>query len=184
MIYFVIIGAGGFGKEAAEVAKRVEEKEKDFKFIGYIDEFEENHGKIINEVPVLGGMEWIEESFTGDKLFFACSIGDTINRKEVVGRALKFGYIPHSIIHPSTLIRYRAKIGDGVIISPGGVVAPNVIIKDHVIINQIVSIGHDDIIKDFCTISPLAAVSGKVVLGEGIYIGTGASVVPGISIEE
>jgi len=184
MINFVIIGAGNFGREAAEVAKRIDEKEKNFKFIGYIDEFEENHGKVINEVPVLGGLEWIKDTFTGDKLFFACSIGDTINRKEVVGRALKFGYIPHSIIHPSTLVRYGAKIGDGAIISPKCVVAPNVIIRDHVIINQICSIGHDVIINDFCTVSPLAALSGNVVLGEGVYIGTGASVVPEINIAE
>ncbi|KKK85702.1 hypothetical protein LCGC14_2770660 [marine sediment metagenome] len=184
MINFVIIGAGNFGKEASEIAKRVEEKEENFKFIGYIDEFEENHRKVINEVPVLGGLEWIKETFTGDKLFFACSIGDTINRKEVVERALKFGYIPYSIIHPSVSVRYGVKIGNGVIIQPKCVIAPNAIIKDHVIINQICSIGHDDIINDYCTVSPLAALSGGVVLGEGTYVGTGASVVPDIKIEK
>ena len=171
-IDFVIIGAGRFGREAAEIAKRMEEKDKNFKFLGFIDEIEENHGKLINEVPVLGGLEWIGETFTGEKLFFVCSIGDTINRKEVVERALKFGYIPHSIIHPSVLVRYGAKIGDGSIIGPKSVIGPNVFIKDHVIINQICSIGHDDIINDFCTISPLAALSGGVVLGEGTYFGT------------
>ena len=172
MINFVIIGAGNFGREAAEVAKRIAEKGENFKFLGFIDEFEENNGKVINEVPVLGGLKWIKETFTGEKLFFACSIGDTINRKEVVGRALKLGYIPYSIIHPSSLIRYGTKIGDGVIISPKCVIAPNGMIKDHVIINQICSIGHDDIINDFCTISALAALSGGVVLGEGTYFGT------------
>ncbi len=184
MINFVIIGAGNFGREAAEIAKRIDEKEEDFKFLGFIDEYEENQGKVVNEVPVLGDLGWIEEKFTGDKLFFACSLGDTINRKELVERALKHGYIPYSIIHPSVTVRYGVKIGDGVIIQPKCVIAPNVIIKNHVIINQICSIGHDDVINDYCTVSPLAALSGGVVLGEGTYIGTGASVIPDIKIEK
>ena len=133
MINFVIIGGGNFGREAAEIAKRIDEKEENFKFLGFIDEYEENQGNVVNEVPVLGSLEWIKEKFKGDKLFFACSLGDTINRKELGERALKHSYIPYSIIHPSVLVRYGAKIGDGVIISPKCVIGPKVIIKNHVI---------------------------------------------------
>ncbi len=107
----------------------------------------------------------------GDKLFCVCIIGDTLNIKENLDRNLKFGYITHSIIHPNILIRYGAKNGDGVIIGTKSVIAPDEIMRDHIIIYQICSIGIDDIINDYYTNNPLAALSGEAVPGERICIG-------------
>ncbi|HDZ17405.1 hypothetical protein LCGC14_0630120 [marine sediment metagenome] len=181
---FVIIGAGGFGQEAGETAKRIDESDSDFRFIGYIDDNKELHKTFLNEVPILGDLNWINDSFNEEDLYFMCSIGDTIIKKEVGEKALDKGYTPFSIIHPSVIIRYGVKIGDGVTIGPGTVVAPNVHIKNNVIVNQVCSLGHNDVINDYCTISPLSAISGGVVLGEGVYFGTGASILQYINIGE
>ena len=173
---FVIIGSGGFGREVAEIAKTIMKEKKDLNLIGFIDDDKALHGKIINDVPVLGNLEWITDSFEGDELFFACAVGDPSIKKKVVERALKLGYIPYSLIHPSVRMCYDVSVGEGTILCTGSVITTNITIGNHVIINQICSIGHDTIIEDFVTINPLAAISGGVHLKEGVFIGTGASI--------
>lgn len=173
---FVIIGSGGFGREAAEIAKTIMAVKKDLNFIGFIDDNKELHGKIINDVPVLGNLEWIKDSYDGDELFFACAVGEPSIKKKVVERALKLGYTPHSLIHPSVLMYYDVSVGEGTILCPGSIITTNITIGNHVIINKICSIGHDVIIEDFVTINPLSAIGGGAHLKEGVFIGAGTSV--------
>lgn len=181
---FVIIGCGGFGREVAEIAKTIVKEKMDFNLIGFIDDNKEFHGKIINNVPVLGNLEWIKDSYDGDGLLFACAVGEPPIKRKVVERALKLGYIPHSLIHPSVPVGFDVAVGAGTIICPGSVITTNITIGNHVIINQICSIGHDVIIDDFVTINPLSAISGGVHLKEGVFIGTGASVLQYLEIGE
>lgn len=179
---FVIIGCGGFGREVAEIAKTIAKEKKDFNFLGFIDDNQELHGKIINNVPVLGNLEWINDSYHGNRLLFACAVGEPLIKKKVIERALKLGYIPHSLIHPSVQIGYDVSIGVGTILCPGSIITTNIKIGNHVIINQICSIGHDAIIDDFVTINPLSAISGGVHLQEGVFIGTSAAVLQYLEI--
>ena len=181
---FVIIGSGGFGREVAEIAKTIKKEKKNLNFIGFIDDNEELHGKMINDVPILGNLEWINDSYDGNELFFACAVGEPSVKKKVVERALKRGYIPHSLIHPSVRMCYDVSVGEGTILCPGTIITTNITIGNHVIINQMCSIGHDAIIEDFVTINPLAAISGGVHLKEGVFIGTSASVLQYIEIGE
>jgi sugar O-acyltransferase (sialic acid O-acetyltransferase NeuD family) len=181
---FVIIGCGGFGREAAEIAKTIMKEKKDLNFIGFVDDNKDLHGKIINDVPVLGSIEWIKDSYDGNKLFFACAVGEPSIKKEIVERAIKLGYIPHSLIHPSVRMCYDVSVGEGSILCPGCIITTNITIGNHVIINQICSIGHDAIIEDFVTINPLTAISGGVHLKEGVFIGTGAVVLQYLEIGE
>ena len=181
---FVIIGSGGFGREAAEIAKAIMKEKKDLNLIGFIDDNKKLHGKIMNDVPVLGNLEWIKDAYDGDQLFFACAVGEPAIKKKVVERALNLGYKPHSLIHPSVRMCYDVSVGEGTILCPGSIITTNITIGNHVIINQICSIGHDAIIEDFVTINPLAAISGGVHLKEGVFIGTGASVLQYLEIGE
>lgn len=181
---FVIIGCGGFGREVAEIAKTIAKEKKDFNFIGFIDDNRELHGKIINDVPVLGNLEWINDSYHGNRLLFACAVGEPTIKKKVIERALKLGYIPHSIIHPAVPIGFGVSVGAGTIICPGSIITINITIGNHVIINKICSIGHDAIIDDFVTINPLSAIGGGVHLKEGVFIGSGSSVLQYLEIGE
>jgi sugar O-acyltransferase (sialic acid O-acetyltransferase NeuD family) len=181
---FVIIGCGGFGREAAEIAKTIMKEKNDLNLIGFIDDNKKLHGKIINGVPVLGNIEWIKDFYDGDQLFFACAVGEPLIKKNVVERALKLGYIPYSLIHPSVRMCYDVSVGEGTILCPGSIITTNITIGDHVIINQICSIGHDAIIEDYVTINPLAAISGGVHLKEGVFVGTGASILQYLEIGE
>ena len=60
MIYLanklVIIGAGGFAREVAWLIEDINKDKKQLDLIGFIDENEANHGKVLNGYPVLGGL--------------------------------------------------------------------------------------------------------------------------------
>ena len=178
----VIIGTGGFGRECAEIAKTIESKENDINLIGFLDDNKEHHGKVKNDVKVLGSIEWIKDFNITDDIYFVCAIGDTIIKKSVVEKALKLGYKPYSLIHPSVHISYGVSIGEGVILSPGSVISTNCVLKDYTVINQLCSIGHDAIIGKYSTVNPLVSINGGDEIGEGVYMGTQSSIIQFLSI--
>lgn len=178
----IIIGAGGFGRECAEIAKTIESKEKNISLIGFLDDNKEHHGKVKNDVKVLGSIEWIKDFNITDDIYFVCAIGDTIIKKKVVERALKLGYIPYSLIHPSVHISYGVSIGDGVILSPGSVISTNCVLEDYVVINQLCSLGHDAHIGKYTTVNPSASINGGDQIGEGVYIGSQSSIIQFLSV--
>jgi sugar O-acyltransferase (sialic acid O-acetyltransferase NeuD family) len=73
-------------------------------------------------------------------------------------------------------------LGEGVIICAGCILTNQITIGNHVIINLDVTIGHDSIIEDFCTLSPGVHISGRNKIGEGANVGTGAVTIQGIVI--
>ena len=56
----VIIGAGGFGREVQWLLERINEREKTWNILGYVDNGKER-GTLIDDLPVLGGDEFVEE---------------------------------------------------------------------------------------------------------------------------
>lgn len=181
MINLVIIGAGGFGRETAEIVKSLNENGSEIDLIGFLDDDQALHGKIVNNIKVLGNLEYIRDSNLKD-IHFVCAIGDTIIKRKVVEKALNYGYIPYSLISPDAKLYNNIKIGDGVIICPGTILTTNIQVGNYAIINQICSIGHEAIIGEFSTINPLSAISGGVVLEEGVFVGTCVSVLQYIKI--
>ncbi|MDI7260830.1 MAG: hypothetical protein QME90_13020 [Thermodesulfobacteriota bacterium] len=55
-------------------------------------------------------------------------------------------------------------------------------IGDHVHINFYCAIGHDAIIGNYCTISPMVTINGFNRLDAGVYVGAGAAFIQEVSI--
>ncbi|MDI7260831.1 MAG: hypothetical protein QME90_13025 [Thermodesulfobacteriota bacterium] len=79
----VIVGAGGFGREALEIFKDCNKMSKTWNVLGFIDEDKRLYGKMINNLPVLGGLEWRREH-NNSELGCICAIGTCETRKQVV----------------------------------------------------------------------------------------------------
>ena len=58
----------------------------------------------------------------------------------------------------------------------------NIKIEDHVLINLNCTIGHDTVVGSYCTINPTASINGNNHLGEGVYVGTGATFIQQVSV--
>jgi sugar O-acyltransferase (sialic acid O-acetyltransferase NeuD family) len=89
-----------------------------------------------------------------------------------------------TLVHPSSSVSSRAKIGPGSCINPGVVLAGGVNIGAHVWLGSGCVIGHDTVIEDYSLIAPRAVISGFAVVGPSAYVGGGASVRQRVNIGE
>ncbi|MGQ4876554.1 MAG: NeuD/PglB/VioB family sugar acetyltransferase [Promethearchaeia archaeon] len=183
MIEIVIIGTGGLGREVAFFALECE-KYTNIKIIGFLDDDPQKQGKIINNLPVLGNINWLKNNSDIYNLKYVCAIADPIIRKKIIEKIEKIGVEPHTLISPDVKIEHGTKIGLGSIICPGAQISVNVEIKDFVIVNRLSYIAHDVILENYVTINPLVSVSGNNIIKEGVYIGTGAILIQGLIINE
>lgn len=177
----VIVGAGGFGREVIEIFKDQNKKEKKWNILGFIDDDKDLRGKIINNYPVLGGLEWIEKN-NNENLGCVCAVGKPKMRKKVVENFKRMGVNFYNAIHPSVIMSEFIELGNDVIICAGTILTVNIKIGNHVIINLNCTIGHDAIIDDYCTLNPTVKVNGYNHLSEGVYVGTGATFIHEVSV--
>ncbi len=180
----VIVGAGGFGREVLEIFKAQNKVSPTWNILGFADENKENHGKIVNGYPVLGGLEWFKAHKKKRSLGCVCAIGDCTIRKKVVERLDAIGVKYYNAIHPTAIMSEFVEMGEDVIICAGAVLTVNILLGNHVQVNANCSVGHDAVIGDFCSLLPMVIVNGNDKLGEGVYVGTGANFIHEVSVGE
>jgi sugar O-acyltransferase (sialic acid O-acetyltransferase NeuD family) len=177
----VILGAGGFGREVLDIIIAQNKVSKRWEILGFVDENTELKGKVLNGYPVLGSFDWFSK-IDLKEIRVVCAIGDNISKKKVVEKAKGVGLRFANVVHPSVIMTEFVTLGEGVIICAGCILTNQITIGNHVIINLDVTIGHDSIIEDFCTLSPGVHISGRNKIGEGANVGTGAVTIQGITI--
>ena len=173
-----IIGAGGFGREVAWLVERINSVNKEWELIGFIDDNVLTHGTLQNGYNVLGGCDYFK--LTQEECHVICCIGSAKIRKAVIEKLRKYPNVKFAtLIDPGALISDFVEIGEGSIICAGTIATVNISIGNHVIINLDCTIGHDAILKDFVTIYPSVNVSGNVLVGECVELGTGTQIIQG-----
>lgn len=177
----VIVGAGGFGREVLEIFKAQNKISKTWDILGFIDEDKQLHGKIMNGYPVLGGLDWLREH-NNNNLGCVCAIGTCETRKQVVEKLQEIGVNFHNAIHPSVIMSDFVELGKDVIICAGSILTVNIKIGDHVHIDTNCTIAHDAVIGSYCRLNPGVKMNGNNHLAEGVYVGTGATFIQGISV--
>ena len=162
-----IYGAGGMGKETQWLIQ--ENLSNQFKVLGFVDDFKTN--QFFQKLPLINNIE------PSSKAIIA--IADSIIRKQI---ATKNQLNYYNIIHSNTTLHESIQVGIGNIICKGVVLTVDIKISNHVIININSTIGHDVILDDFVSIMIGVHISGNVKIGEGTLIGSGAVVLPNITV--
>ena len=108
------------------------------------------------------------------------SIGDNRTREKMVN--LLQGHSFATAIHSSAIISPMSTIGEGSVVMQGGIVQSGSSIGRHCIVNTGASVDHDCVLEDFVHLSPQAILCGTVEVGEGTWIGAGATIIQGIKI--
>ena len=179
----VIIGAGGFGREVAWLVEDINGINKEWNLLGFIDENEDNHGKVLNGYKVLGGFDFLKDK---KDIFYICAIGNAKVKKMIVEeKCIKYKIKPATLIHPSVIMsKKNNNIDEGCVVCAGSIITVNTKINKHVIVNLDCTIGHDVSIEDYVTIYPSVNLSGNCNIGKCVEIGTGTQVIQGKSIGE
>lgn len=176
-----IFGAGGFGREVKMLIDQINDRSMQWDFIGFFDDGVVK-GETLNGYQVLGDSQ--DLLVWQDTLAVVFAIGNPIIKKKVVEKITANSNLSFpKLIHPNCQIgKDSVSIGEGAIITAGVVITVNISIGNHVILNLTTTVGHDTIIKDYCSIMPGVNISGEVQLGECVYVGTGAKIINQLAI--
>jgi sugar O-acyltransferase (sialic acid O-acetyltransferase NeuD family) len=170
----MIFGAGGSGREVAWLAWQCWEDKVE---VGFVVDRPEYLTGDVNQIPVrlLGDCE-----STPDVRYVA-ALGDPWQRRKAVAACEAHGLRSTILVHPRAEASDTVAMGVGSVICAGSILTVDVEIGAHVQVNLSCTISHDVRIGKFSTLSPGVHVSGNVRIGEGVFIGTGASIINGHS---
>jgi sugar O-acyltransferase (sialic acid O-acetyltransferase NeuD family) len=155
-----LIGAGGFANE-------VKAHMNNFNMICFVDDMYYK----ANDKNIKPLSEFIPNEYE-----VLIAIGDSAARAEIVSR-LPAETKYFTFIHPTTLIMGNdVIIGEGTFIGANSIITTNVSLGKHSILNRGNQIGHDTLIGDFFSAMPGAVVSGNVIIGDKVYMGTNSSI--------
>ena len=177
---FVVVGAGGMGREAACVALQTQERDG-FNFLGCLDDSARNEA-LLEAIgsPYLGPITNAASLPQGT--LFVVAIADHDTRCRIDKQFCEWGLVPGVLIAENATIQPGASVEVGSILLPGARVGANATIKRHSHINLNASIAHDAVVGEFSSISPLVSLTGAVTLGSDVMVGSSACINPGVTV--
>lgn len=176
----VIFGTGGFAREVRQIVEDLNQENKVWNLIGFLDENDEHHGTQMHGSPILGDLEWLKQH---PHTAVVVAIGSSANRRKIVLELLCADHTRFAtLVHPLAWISKRVDIGPGTVIDAGVLISPDAKIGKHVILNNNCTIGHDTVVEDYVTVAPNASIAGEVHIGEGCDIGANCTIIQGNSI--
>lgn len=164
----LIIGAGGHGKVAADVAETMGCYEK----ILFADDDERIQSCM--GYPVVVRKSLMDEELLRQDVFVA--VGNSVTRERILKELRGKGCFIPTLVHSSAVIARGVSMGDGTVVMAGAVVNPDARIGEGCILNTTCSVDHDCRIGDYCHISVGAHLAGMVTVGEHTWVGVGACV--------
>ena len=177
----MIIGAGGHGREVADILRHQAQASGGIEPLGFADDNRDLHGRHLDGLPVLGDWSWFDSADPRD-ISVVCAVGSPQVCRGLVERARRIGLTFASVISPLAHVSRYARVGEGVTIFPNVIINTGALVDSHSILNVGVVVSHDTTVHCYCNINPGVQLAGNVTIGEGCYIGMGANVIHGRSI--
>lgn len=138
-------------------------------------------------IPVLCGKSgltaWLADC--SDNVFYGLvAIGGDRgkDRLAISAQMEDLGILPYTLVHQNAFVALDACIGEWSQILALGAICTHVVIGKNVIVNTSASVDHDSRIDDGVHIAPGAKIAGEVHVESCAFIGTGAIVLPRLTI--
>lgn len=183
----VVIGAGGFGREALDVieARNRAGTTPELNVVGVVDDgaSEKNVGRLASRgYGVLGGLKALEEHRFAEH--FVLAVGSPQVRASLAGRLEAKQFRTVSVVHPSATVGSEFSHGDGLVVCGGVQISTNVRLGRYVHINPNATLGHDTVLGNAVSVNPGAIISGEVLVRDQVLVGAGAVVLQNLKIGE
>ena len=173
MRHLIIVGAGGHGRVALDIAEKTGNYEK----ISFLDDSDIEK---VNKYEVIGKTEdFVKYADSAD---FFVAIGNNETRMMVQTKLENHGVSIATLIHPFSSIDPSVKIGEGSLVVAGAVINSKAKIGKGVIVNTCSSVDHDCDIGDYSHIAVGAHLAGSVIVYPGVMIGAGSVIINNVTI--
>lgn len=174
----IIIGAGGLGREALDIALRVQEEipSTEWRIKGFITDISGDfYEKDTGEYDIIGTIK--DHKVSSDNVY-VFAIADVDFKKRITKEFLEQGAEFINLIHPQAMVSRFAKYGVGNIIQTHCGISSNVEIGDFNMFNSFTTVGHDAKIGDYCTISSHCDITGYTIIGNDVFMGSHTIICP------
>jgi sugar O-acyltransferase (sialic acid O-acetyltransferase NeuD family) len=165
--------SGGFGKEAMDIARRLNRKHSLWEEIGFLDDAREEG---LYYGANLFRFQSACRRFGTAQMQAVIASGEPLIRKSLLEKLDSTSVDLVSLVDDLAVVSESARIGSGSIIFPGCFVSSDAVIGRNVAIIAGSTIGHDTVFGDNCVISGQVNVGGGCCIGSESYIGMGTQV--------
>ncbi|WP_423920290.1 NeuD/PglB/VioB family sugar acetyltransferase [Frigoribacterium sp. 2-23] len=173
----VVVGAGGFGREALDVLEAAGRH-----VLGVVDdgpseldvERVERRG-----YRLLGPVAWLADRRDVDHVI---GIGSPAVKRHLDDALRDMGSRPTTVVHPEATIGSEVALGPGTIVCAGARLSTNVSTGRHVHVLANAAIGHDTSLCAHTSVNPAATVSGSVSVAAGVLVGAASVVLQGLTL--
>lgn len=176
----VIIGAGGFGREVLDVIDAINDQWAEsvgqgYEFLGFLDDGSPDLDLLdARGVSHLGPVTKLAELASDVGYLIGIGDGGVRRRLDDYGRSLS--HPSPTVVHPSATQGFDVRFGPGTVVCSHVSLTNNIRIGRHVHLNLNCTVGHDVVLGDYVTVSPLVAISGEVTAETGAMFGTGSTI--------
>lgn len=175
----LIIGSGGFGREAARAAL---DGGFDGEVLGFIDDNPALVGVSFGGLPVIGPLAAVGD-FPEAGVVVATGRPDNYTSRHAIVRRLSLPPERFArIVHPQAMLAGDTVVGPGSVVLAGVVATAGVRIGAHVAVMPQVVLTHESSVAEFTTLASSVALAGGVSVGPGAYLGAGTTVREGRSV--
>jgi len=177
-----IIGASYFGREMESWLELIPENRREWEFKGFLHTYQgisplEGYP---SDYSILGN--WEDYPLSKND-YCIISVADC-GWKEKIYNQLKDRTTFFTYIAPNAIIGKFNKIDEGCIICPDCVITTNVCLGKCTTLNIGTQIGHDSKIGNFSSLMPGVDLGGRVNVGKSVFIGSKATIIPKIRVED
>ena len=170
----IILGAGGLGQEMAWLIEEINEDQRTWNLLGYLDSDQDLLGKELIGYPVLGGDKEVKRF---RNCWFVPGVGDPRLKRKLVERAEENGARKWAtLISPTVRVHESNRLGTGVVIGRFTDLTVATILEDHVFLNIHVVLGHGVRVGAFTNIDPNVTINGEAQIGTTCLVGANAFV--------
>ncbi len=174
----VIIGAGNVG---GYLSYNIDTFGK-YEVLGFLDDDQNKHGKILYGKKVLGGLDELEILSKVEKLCVVIGISSPIAKQKMYDRIKAYNVVFPNFIAKNVWLSNQVTIGKGVILYPGVSINYETKVEDFVIMNMNCAIGHNCSIGQYSTLAPGVNLAGFTHLEAMVSVGIGVSTKQNIKV--
>lgn len=171
----IIISAGRLGREVHGWATEAIASGAPWRLKGFLDSRSTLLDGFAYGTPILGDVD--DYVIQNDDVFIG-AIGDPRDKAAYYTPIVKKGGQFINLIHPRANIGPNVRLGTGVVMAPFACATSDITIGSFVTMLPFSMVTHDDEIGDWCQICSHCALNGKVILEEGVFLGSHACIVP------